>query len=88
MPSRLHRTGSASSSTRGVALSSQLSLDVLLQRLVDTSAELAGARCAANTDLHVVGTIFDRAWVNGDMTQFQKACRPSAYRPAAERSST
>jgi hypothetical protein len=61
---------------------------VLLQRLVDTSAELAGARCAANTDLHVVGTIFDRAWVNGDMTQFQKACRPSAYRPAAERSST
>ncbi|HEU5490663.1 MAG TPA: multicopper oxidase domain-containing protein [Gaiellaceae bacterium] len=24
------------------------------------------------TDFHVVGTIFDRAWVNGDMTQFQQ----------------
>jgi nitrite reductase (NO-forming) len=24
-----------------------------------------------DTDFHVVGTIFDRAWVNGDMTQFQ-----------------
>jgi nitrite reductase (NO-forming) len=25
-----------------------------------------------DTDFHVVGTIFDRAWVNGDMTQFQQ----------------
>jgi nitrite reductase (NO-forming) len=25
-----------------------------------------------DTDFHVVGTIFDRAWVNGDMTQFQR----------------
>jgi len=24
-----------------------------------------------DTDFHVVGTIFDRAWANGDMTQFQ-----------------
>ena len=24
------------------------------------------------TDFHVVGTIFDRAWVNGDMTQYQQ----------------
>ena len=24
-----------------------------------------------DTDFHVVGTIFDRAWVNGDMTQYQ-----------------
>jgi nitrite reductase (NO-forming) len=25
-----------------------------------------------DTNFHVVGTIFDRAWVNGDMSQFQK----------------
>jgi nitrite reductase (NO-forming) len=25
-----------------------------------------------DTNFHVVGTIFDRAWVNGDMTQFQR----------------
>lgn len=25
-----------------------------------------------DTNFHVVGTIFDRAWVNGDMTQFQQ----------------
>jgi nitrite reductase (NO-forming) len=25
-----------------------------------------------DTDFHVVGTILDRAWVNGDMTQFQR----------------
>ena len=25
-----------------------------------------------DTDFHIVGTIFDRAWVNGDMTQFQQ----------------
>jgi nitrite reductase (NO-forming) len=25
-----------------------------------------------DTDFHVVGTIFNRAWVNGDMTQFQQ----------------
>jgi nitrite reductase (NO-forming) len=25
-----------------------------------------------DTDFHVVGTIFDRAWVNGDMTHFQR----------------
>jgi nitrite reductase (NO-forming) len=25
-----------------------------------------------DTDFHVVGTIFNRAWVNGDMTQFQR----------------
>jgi nitrite reductase (NO-forming) len=25
-----------------------------------------------DTDFHVVGTIFDRAWVNGDMTQYQQ----------------
>lgn len=25
-----------------------------------------------DVDFHVVGTIFDRAWVNGDMTQFQQ----------------
>ena len=25
-----------------------------------------------DTDFHVVGTIFDRAWVNGDMTQPQQ----------------
>ncbi len=25
-----------------------------------------------NTNFHIVGTIFDRAWVNGDMTQFQQ----------------
>jgi nitrite reductase (NO-forming) len=26
-----------------------------------------------DTNFHVVGTIFDRAWVNGDMSQFQRA---------------
>ncbi len=25
-----------------------------------------------DTNFHVVGTIFDRAWVNGDMTQFER----------------
>jgi hypothetical protein len=25
-----------------------------------------------DTNFHVVGTIFDRAWVNGDMTQYQQ----------------
>jgi len=25
-----------------------------------------------DTNFHIVGTIFDRAWVNGDMTQFQR----------------
>ncbi|HSL66413.1 MAG TPA: multicopper oxidase domain-containing protein [Gaiellaceae bacterium] len=25
-----------------------------------------------DVDFHVVGTVFDRAWVNGDMTQFQR----------------
>jgi nitrite reductase (NO-forming) len=31
-----------------------------------------------DTNFHVVGTIFDRAWVNGDMTQFQKGVQTVA----------
>ena len=31
-----------------------------------------------DTDFHVVGTIFDRAWVNGDMTQFQQGVQTVA----------
>jgi nitrite reductase (NO-forming) len=31
-----------------------------------------------DTNFHVVGTIFDRAWVNGDMTQFQRGVQTVA----------
>ena len=31
-----------------------------------------------DTNFHVVGTIFDRAWVNGDMTQFQQGVQTVA----------
>jgi nitrite reductase (NO-forming) len=31
-----------------------------------------------DTDFHVVGTIFDRAWVNGDMTHFQRGVQTVA----------
>src|SRR5215218_8499792 len=31
-----------------------------------------------DTDFHVVGTIFDRAWVNGDMTRFQEGVQTVA----------
>ena len=31
-----------------------------------------------DTDFHVVGTIFNRAWVNGDMTQFQRGVQTVA----------
>ena len=42
-----------------------------------------------DTNFHVVGTIFDRAWVNGDMTPAPER-RPdgASCRPAAARSST
>ena len=44
----------------GIALSSELSLDVLLQRLVDTSAELTGARYAALGVIDAAGQSLER----------------------------
>ena len=41
-----------------------------------------------DTNFHVVGTIFDRAWVNGDMSQYQRNVQTVACPPAAARSST
>ena len=42
-----------------------------------------------DTDFHVVGTIFDRAWVNADVTNPpQNVLRPSRCRRAAAPSST
>ena len=43
-----------------------------------------------DTNFHVVGTIFDRAWVNGDMTSSTAARRPDGRScpPAAAASST
>jgi nitrite reductase (NO-forming) len=37
-----------------------------------TTEPLSEAGPTLDTDFLVVGTIFDRAWVNGDMTQFQR----------------
>ena len=43
----------------------------------------------STSNFHVVGTILDRAWVNGDMTTSSSgACRRSSCPPAAARSST
>ena len=49
----------------GIALSSELSLDALLQRLVETAAELTGARYAA---LGVIDKAGGTVTVGGDST--------------------
>ena len=49
----------------GIALSSELSLDVLLQRLVETAAELTGARYAALGVIDQTGTALERFLTTG-----------------------
>jgi len=49
----------------GIALSSELSLDALLQRLVDTAAELTGARYAALGVIDETGQMLERFFTSG-----------------------
>jgi signal transduction histidine kinase len=49
----------------GIALSSELSLDALLQRLVDTAAELTGARYAALGVIDKTGQALERFLTSG-----------------------
>jgi signal transduction histidine kinase len=49
----------------GIALSSELSLDALLQRLVDTAAELTGARYAAIGVIDKTGQTLERFLTSG-----------------------
>ena len=49
----------------GIALSSELSLDVLLQRLVETAARLTGARYAALGVIDQTGTALERFLTTG-----------------------
>ena len=49
----------------GIALSSELSLDVLLQRLVETAAELTGAHYAALGVIDQTGTALERFLTTG-----------------------
>jgi signal transduction histidine kinase len=49
----------------GIALSSELSLDALLQRLVDTAAELTGARYAAIGVIDKTGQALERFLTSG-----------------------
>ena len=49
----------------GISLSSELSLDALLQRLVDTSAELTGARYAALGVIDQTGQALERFLTSG-----------------------
>ena len=57
----------------GVALSSELSLDALLQRLVDAAAELTGARYAALGVIDRSGTALERFITSGITTAEQEA---------------
>ena len=41
-----------------------------------------------DTDFHVVGTLLDRAWLDGDMTQHLNTCRRRLSPQAAAASST
>ncbi|HEY4621669.1 MAG TPA: GAF domain-containing protein, partial [Gaiellaceae bacterium] len=49
----------------GIALSAELSLDVLLQRIVDTSAELTGARYVALGVIDPSGQSLERFLTSG-----------------------
>ena len=49
----------------GISLTSELSLDALLQRIVDTSAELTGARYAALGVIHPTGRGLERFLTTG-----------------------
>jgi GAF domain-containing protein len=49
----------------GIALSSELSLDTLLQRLVETAAELTGARYAALGVIDRTGRVLERFLTTG-----------------------
>ena len=49
----------------GIALSSQLSIDALLQRLVETAAELTGARYAALGVVDAAGQGLERFLTTG-----------------------
>ena len=55
LPDRLHVLVDA-----GIALSSELSLDALLQRIVETAATLTGARYAALGVIDSSGTALER----------------------------
>src|SRR5205807_342030 len=41
-----------------------------------------------DTDFHVVGTLLDRAWVNQDMTRYQRNVRTALVRAAAASSTS
>ena len=49
----------------GIALSSELSLDALLQRIVETAAELTGARYAALGVIDKSGQLLERFFTTG-----------------------
>jgi GAF domain-containing protein len=52
----------------GIALSSELSLDALLQRIVETAAELTGARYAALGVIDKSGQALERFLTTGTRT--------------------
>jgi signal transduction histidine kinase len=57
----------------GVALASELSLDAVLQKIVETSAELTGARYAALGVIDPIGTALERFIVTGIDSETQDA---------------
>jgi len=57
----------------GIALTSELSLDTLLQRIVDLAAELTGARYAALGVIDPTGTRLERFLTTGIDPEMQKA---------------
>src|SRR5215831_20178166 len=59
----------------GIALSSELSLDALLQRLVDTAAELTGARYAALGVIDETGQMLERFFTSGMDAETRSAIR-------------
>ena len=69
----------------GIALSSELSLDALLQRIVETAASLTGARYAALGVIDRTGTSLERFLTTGIDDETRAADRRPPARPGHPR---